>query len=417
MNNQKSGSLTLKDVNEPDSTNYNTNLDKVTAPGQQVVSLTCPSCGEVCSVDSFLFPVGATLAACSACEEQLVLSKGQDGSISVEKYTFEPPDQSVGSKVFGSEASGTTLDSVGTSFTTDVHIPSTKSAQEKPSKPLNPGKKTSVPSKPVVCPKCLGRYRVPLSKIPRQGAWVTCPSCSERFIIKLNDQSFTEPQTTTAPQTTTPHGAMAVPGATKEIKPHMYRLWNQEQVSELEVTILDPVTPMVRRYWGIGLVAALLLIFLAEALILRSSLRTANSMTELQQNSRPQAPQVYGLDELALDLRSLQIGTVNSTFVDREIDFTGHESRIYKYAVSQLAPGNCQSITRLNLQSNEPGRWLNLIGTCFNQSERPATIRVAWNGRYADLFVDGHARSTRLNVLIHPPEPSPGESEEVEVGE
>jgi hypothetical protein len=176
-------------------------------------------------------------------------------------------------------------------------------------------------------------------------------------------------------------------------------------VGELEVTILDPVTPIVRRYWGIGLVTALLLIFLAEALILRSSWRSANSMVGLQQNSKPLAPTAYSLDELVLDLRSLQAGTVNNTFVDRTVDFTGNESRIYKFAVSQLAPNSCQSITRLNIQSNEPSRELDMIGTCLNRTERPVTIRVVWNGRYADVFPEGQGRTNRLNVLIHPPMP------------
>ncbi|MDR3134558.1 MAG: hypothetical protein LBU69_00515 [Deltaproteobacteria bacterium] len=186
----------------------------------------------------------------------------------------------------------------------------------------------------------------------------------------------------------------------------MYRLWTQEQVGELEVTILDPVTPIVRRYWGIGLGIAIIVIFLAEALILRSSWRSANSMTELQQNSRPTALAPYGQAELAYDLRSLQEATFNASYVDRKIDFTGNVSRVYKRAVSELAPNNCQSVTAIRLASNQPSAWLQLSGTCFNQGERPATVRVEWNGRYANLVIEGFERSGRMDVLIHSPNPA-----------
>jgi predicted Zn finger-like uncharacterized protein len=261
------------------------------------------------------------------------------------------------------------------------------------------GAKARGPSRPVVCPKCLGRYRVPLAKIPKQGAWVTCPSCAERFIIKLDDQSFNEPQAASLVQP----GDVAAQGTAKGKKPHMYRLGSQEQIGELEVTVLDPITPVVRRYWGLGLFMALLLIFVAEALILRSSWRSANSMADLQQASEPAAPGAYGIDDLANDLRTLQEGSTSSRYIDRRVAYTGLESRIYKFAVSQLAPDSCQAISAVSLWSREPASGLVLNGTCLDRDGLPASVRVSWSGRYADLYLDGQDRLARLNVLLHRP--------------
>jgi hypothetical protein len=191
---------------------------------------------------------------------------------------------------------------------------------------------------------------------------------------------------------------------TKENKPYMYRLWTQEQVGELEVTILDPVTPVVRRYWGIGLVVALLLIFLAEAIILRLSWRSASSLTEANQSPPTPIVAAYGPAELAYDLKNLQENTVNRTFVDHRVNFTGNESRIYKYAVSKLAPRACQSITALTVYGRVPSSGLLMTGTCLNQNELAAGVKVVWNGRRATLYIDGHERAGNLDILVYPPD-------------
>jgi predicted Zn finger-like uncharacterized protein len=400
----KPGSFSPPGGKEPGNNKFGSSLDSMEESNQQIYNLACPSCGEFCAVDPSLFPLGESGAVCSACERPLALYKGLDGSISVKTSSIDSSGQPVEEIDDGFVSSGISFGSAGVAIDSSAHNPSTKHAQENPAKVISSPEASSPkgPTRPVVCPRCLGRYRVPIAKIPKQGAWVTCPSCSERFIVKLDDLSFSEAANPPKPKLP----AAPNDSKNKETKPYMYRLWTQEQVGELEVTILDPVTPIVRRYWGIGLGIAIIVIFLAEALILRSSWRSANSMTELQQNSRPTALAPYGQAELAYDLRSLQEATFNASYVDRKIDFTGNVSRVYKRAVSELAPNNCQSVTAIRLASNQPSAWLQLSGTCFNQGERPATVRVEWNGRYANLVIEGFERSGRMDVLIHSPNPA-----------
>jgi hypothetical protein len=153
---------------------------------------------------------------------------------------------------------------------------------------------------------------------------------------------------------------------------------------------------------------ALLLIFAAEAFILRSSWHSANSMAELQQASLPMAAGVYGLNELAADLKTMQAGYGSYRSVDRKVSYTGLESRVYKYAVSQLAPDSCQAISAVNLWSREPSSGLVLTATCYERDEPAASVRVSWNGRYADLYLDGKDRLARLNVLIYKPTAASG---------
>jgi hypothetical protein len=111
--------------------------------------------------------------------------------------------------------------------------------------------------------------------------------------------------------------------------------------------------------------------------------------------------------ELAYDLRSLRGSTVANTFIDRQVNFTGLESRVYKYAVSKLAPNACQAITALALKSQDPSANLTMRGTCLEAGDVPAGVKVIWSGREANLFIEGFERSGRLTVLMYPPESRP----------
>jgi predicted Zn finger-like uncharacterized protein len=302
-------------------------------------------------VDPDLFPEGLTLAACTACEGRLALVKEADGTLRAERAPAE-------------------------------------TASVAP----DPG-----PTRPVVCPNCLGRYRVPVAKIPEAGAWVTCPACSERFVIKLEDDGFLDLKSEPASP-----GRTVKPPDDGEAPARRFYRPGHEAPDELLVTILDPVTAKARRYWGVGLVAVLALIFAVEALILRNSWNSARDMAETQQVAPPPPP-VYDETSLAADLRTIQGETVPLTRLERLVDYTGRESRVYKYSVAILSPESCGAITSLTVGSQVPSSGLTLKGVCLDPSESPASLDVVWKGRHAEIRLSGHDHLKRINVLLHPP--------------
>jgi hypothetical protein len=259
----------------------------------------------------------------------------------------------------------------------------------------------------VVCPKCLRRYRVPWSKIPKQGAWVTCPACRERFIIKLEDEGFLDfqPQASNSPGPKSPGGSLSKSLSHRGGGPgnYLYRP-GEDAPGELLVTMLDPVTPKARRYWSVALIATLLIVFGVEAAILRSSYMSARDMGA-EAASAPPPPPVYDEAALAADLRAIQQATVSAVRLDRLIEYTGGESRVFKHAAAILAPESCSQITSLFMRSASPAQGLSLKASCLDPGEASASLEIAWNGRYAELFLSGQDRLRRINVLLHQPSP------------
>ncbi|MDR0355250.1 MAG: zinc-ribbon domain-containing protein [Deltaproteobacteria bacterium] len=420
--------------NEPDSTHYYSSLDNVEPPESPVVNLACPSCGEICVIDPSLFPVGDTGAVCSACEKQMALTKGLDGSISVRKIYFgepadstEPalpkppgvaaspsdsPDREPAAVAFSGQDPNKSAPNIA-AYSGQAATETDPVQQKMDAKKQTNGSKvagTNGPTRPVVCPKCLGRYRVPVAKIPKNGAWVTCPSCAERFIVKLEDLSLTD----SPPKSGLGTGFKKFG---RKGSGHVHRL-GIDTGGELEVTVLDPITPTARRYWSLGLIAVVLVIFGVEAAILRSSWRSANSMAELQQTTVQREAPVYDLNHLAGDLRYLQQRTLTATHLERSITHSGPESRIYKFAVAKLDPDACVEITKLEMNSRNPSSGMVLSGVCFNERQRALPLKISWNGRWADLNLEGQERLARLNVVLYqaPAEATPSRSDEAEYG-
>ena len=320
-------------------------------PLTSTVELICPNCGAECLADPASFPDGRTVAACSACDGRMVLVKDATGALSV------GPMPDAASAFAGLAApGGASAGALGpeADHEADRKAASPESVSEGPA---SFGAAQSDPTHPVVCPKCLRRYRVPWSKIPKQGAWVNCPTCQERFIIKLEDTGFLDFQPDTPPK---PGGGASRPKASN----YLYRP-GEDAPGELLVTVLDPVTPKARRYWGVGLILVILAIFAAEAAILRSSWMSARGMGEEIEVVIPPPP-VYGEAALASDLRTIQESTVSSVTLDRLIEYTGGESRVFKYAAAVLAPETCEEITSVSMRSSAPASGLSLRASCLD---------------------------------------------------
>jgi len=65
------------------------------------------------------------------------------------------------------------------------------------------------------------------------------------------------------------------------------------------------------------------------------------------------------------------------------VDFTGSESRIFKYFVHRLAPGRCDSFTRLDLESDKPIKGYLVTAACVEGSLKELKMEVTWTDRTA----------------------------------
>ncbi|MDR3203663.1 MAG: hypothetical protein LBV23_02800 [Deltaproteobacteria bacterium] len=314
--------------------------------------LVCPICSSLCHIDPTLFPLGETAAECSVCRSELILGKDEGGLIKVKRVA--------------------------------------RVERLKPNSKTKPKAKETF--RVVVCPKCLGRYKIPVSKIPQEGAWETCPNCGERYVVKINidDILNTEPSQEKKPKIR--HGTQFVGGLDSS---GAYRA-----VAWAEVTPLNQLSPLSKRNWGIVLVGCLVVVFAVEAAIFYFSWRTARNMGESPQAAKA-TEVVYDENSLASDLKVMQNQTINAKNLDYNIGYTGSESRVYKYVAAVLDPTACTQITSLRLKSDKPWLGFSLKATCLDSKERSVDLEVNWNDREAMVFVAGHERTNRLKVVLY----------------
>jgi predicted Zn finger-like uncharacterized protein len=309
-----------------------------------LAELVCPDCGAKCLVDPWLFDIGESQAQCSACQGELIIIKDPGGSLFVNSL----------------------------------------------SKPVR--EKQFDNYRHVVCPKCLGRYRVSAKKLDKMGTWVKCPTCAERFIVKLDKKELLDDAPPEKAVTHFSRKARSVVSATSIVS---------ITALELEVSVLDPVTAASKRYWGLGILGVLMLVFAVEAFVLKTSFSSAKNMGTIEE-IQINAPAAYTVDSLVSDLKILQRNSIVQHTQKAQISHTGSESRIFKYAVEKLAPNTCTRITALAMETRSSAEGLSLTATCFDSRERSASLEVVWNGRYAMLYLTGQDRiNNNLNVMIH----------------
>jgi hypothetical protein len=340
-------------------------------PAPVILTVVCPLCGASCALEPELFPAGPTAAGCSACGQEMTLIKDADGRARMEAspevlegaFRKAPPAAPQGRPPGGRPG-------------------------PRPSNGRATAKRRSAAAaaaiRLVVCPKCLGRYRASTKGLPKQGAWATCPTCAERFLVKPGDLSFL------------PGERKACPKAGRSVQ-----AVSVGRLDRLEEVVLGPLDPGKRK-WAVGMALIVLMMFGVEALVLRASWSSAKGLSEPSARAAAVIGK-YGPRDLENDLRSLQKRLLPLRRLDFAVACQGAESRVYKFAAARLAPETCQRITGLELRSAEPSTGFAMVGVCLDDAERPASLEVRWNGREAEIFLTGQPRLDRLRVTLRFP--------------
>lgn len=259
------------------------------------------------------------------------------------------------------------------------------------------------------CPKCRVKCSISDDKLPAAGAWTRCPKCGERFFIKpggliqslLSESEF-------------PGGAVS--GSLKnrgpeaeELLSKMRRLSPRDDLPPLsaEVVILSLVKPPdYRLYTSIAVLASLVLgaaVFFGFRDVGETGAPNPSGL------SHPPLESLYSPEDLRKDLLYLRRDNIDRNPFDREINYSGAESRVYKHFVHQMEPLSCGEISQIQLQSSQPSRYLDVLATCLDGRTRGATLHLFWRGGEVEVRFD--SSSNRIYSPLLPPKKPAGSAE------
>jgi hypothetical protein len=106
----------------------------------------------------------------------------------------------------------------------------------------------------------------------------------------------------------------------------------------------------------------------------------------------------YGRDVLLSDFLALRRDLLRVRHVDRDINYRGRESRIFKYYAPLLAPDLCQEITQIHLWSTRTVDGFKMEGACADPRESPATLEVRWDLQSANISVKDRPKEFTLSL-------------------
>ncbi|MDR2349374.1 MAG: zinc-ribbon domain-containing protein [Deltaproteobacteria bacterium] len=236
----------------------------------------------------------------------------------------------------------------------------------------------------LLCPGCMTKLRVSDSSLTgKKEVWVKCPKCGERFRPQPGNL---DKELGLAPAQTAP-----VPGQRDAVNSILNRIdYNRLGTGAREEagTILDalpvlPEDPPRTKIW-LGLTAVMVILLLgAMGWVFAYSVAPP---VETQAYEAP-PPLDYGKDILLSDFLALRRDLLRLRHVDRNINYKGRESRIYKYYVPLLAPDTCREITEIHLWSTRTTDGFKMSGTCADPRLEGATLEVRWDLRAAKIAV------------------------------
>jgi hypothetical protein len=101
--------------------------------------------------------------------------------------------------------------------------------------------------------------------------------------------------------------------------------------------------------------------------------------------ARPEPPSVapspvhgYGGADLRADLEALKLDLAGYAAINRHIDFSGRESRLFNYSLARLAPESCREINALRLWSTRTTDGFQAEGICLENGSPTPLLMVDW---------------------------------------
>jgi hypothetical protein len=83
---------------------------------------------------------------------------------------------------------------------------------------------------------------------------------------------------------------------------------------------------------------------------------------------------------------------------DRNVAFSGYESRVYQYFIKALNLDSCAEIVELSLYSEDTAEGFRAKGVCYDDREMAAEINVKWRGDLAVAWAKGEDKTIEINL-------------------
>jgi hypothetical protein len=243
------------------------------------------------------------------------------------------------------------------------------------------------------CPNCQARLK---TKNPLQDpgvlGWVKCPRCGEIFQAQKADTE----------------SLLAVPE--KKLSPGQWsgtgNPGRNQSCGSVKITVPEigksslPCAPMERHKGARPIFKVLVLSFLGVILAgtLAWGFRASHGPGPKEIIYTAVLSDDYNQSLLSADLLTLKRDLHDFSRADKQIDFSGHESRVYNYLASLLSEESCRDVSGLHIYSENTSLGFKAQGVCLEAGKKAAVINVAWLGTKARIEVDQENQFLELDL-------------------
>jgi predicted Zn finger-like uncharacterized protein len=252
----------------------------------------------------------------------------------------------------------------------------------------------------LACPKCGRHLAVADNLVPGAGGWARCPRCGERFFLKPS----------AGPELVNVSSAPVRGGADREelLKRLKVRSpqaaaqrWEDNHADFEEVTIFPRRALSPEAALAAGCLI-LTLALLSTILLFLSSVHHREALPPAQAPARLNNDQSPSL--VRQDLVDILRRHSKRDYLWAVVDFTGPESRVFKYCRDRLVPeDHCPTLVRLELKSAAPAEGLSLFGSCQDYDGRrdpePLELKLKWVERAALAGFTGYQDFLELEMF------------------
>lgn len=249
----------------------------------------------------------------------------------------------------------------------------------------------------LTCPKCRARAVIPDDRVPAGGAWARCPQCAEKFFIQPAGWNHVVEQLASVPDKAPVRGPR-----TAEVQEMINRLKGSQAEEEAAAQDLSYITvyPAPARSFTPYLVVLLLLAASAVMLPLLFFNSAGERAVITQPSPRPAgAVKAYGEVELREDLLTLRRRFRRQANLNYHVDHSGAESRMYKYLLARLTPGQCQEIRRIQFNSSRPDQGFTAEAACLESGFASPLLHVQWRQGQAVIRFEGSDERMTLEMF------------------
>lgn len=246
----------------------------------------------------------------------------------------------------------------------------------------------------LVCPKCMTRLKVSADKIPPIGGWAKCPKCAERFFVQppgkgVDLHSEASKEAGAGKRPIRDSASQRFIDRLKSLRGESPDTIGHGPLIYSEVTIFPEPAISPAIYQGIGLaLLAVPLLLLIMAFMIKSE--SASTPRQEAEKFNADFNDDKNIKLIRSDLVMIRRNMSKRPVITSTITYTGSESRVFNYFSERLTPGICKSISKLEINSNQPIKGFEATGTCSDGVTRRLKMLVTWTDKTAVVGFQGY---------------------------